>query len=668
MNNKIQRAHALRFLAMDAVEKAKSGHPGMPMGMADIAQVLWADFLQHHPQEPCWWNRDRFVLSNGHGSMLLYALLHLTGYDLPIEELQQFRQLHSKTPGHPEFGLTPGVETTTGPLGQGIANAVGMALAERCLAAQYNRQDFAIIDHYTYVFAGDGCLMEGISHEACSLAGVQKLGKLILFWDDNGISIDGPVQDWYCDDNHKRFTGYGWQVLAVDGHNPEAIREAIEQAQSDPRPTLIACKTVIGFGSPNLAGQAKTHGAPLGSSEVAAVREKLNWPYAPFEIPDALYEAWDARAAGSKRFADWKKLWQSYIEKYPEQAQELKQRMQQKLPEDFADLAQRFTKEMAAIKEPMATRKASFVALGKWAQHCPALTGGSADLTCSNLTNWQDMLAMSAENPDGRYLYYGVREFAMFAVMNGLALSGMIPFAGTFLTFLDYGRNALRLAALMGLRVIYVLTHDSIGLGEDGPTHQPIEHLAIVRATPNVDLWRPADAYETMVAWNQALLRQQGPTCLALSRQSCPQLQRGEGFGKVEYGAYQVLTAKSPVSAVLIATGSEVGMAVEIAHDLAAEGMHCHVVSIPCLEMFARQSRAYRDQLLPEVLPRFIIEAAHPQSWMGWCRPQDRFLGLSTYGHSAPAEDVFTEFGLTTEQLKVTIKEYFSAKESESVE
>jgi len=646
-------ANAIRFLSIDAVEKAQSGHPGMPMGMADIATVLWREFLQHNPNNPEWANRDRFVVSNGHGSMLLYALLHLTGYPLSLDEIKNFRSLHSQTPGHPEYGETPGVETTTGPLGQGLANAVGLAIAERMLAAEFNRPSLPVIDHYTYVFCGDGCLMEGISHEACSLAATQKLGKLIVFYDDNGISIDGNVEGWFTDDTAKRFEAYDWQVISdIDGHNLQAIREAIEQARANTtQPTLIQCRTHIAYGSPNLADTAKAHGAPLGKDEVANTREHLGWSHTPFDIPENVRSNWDSREEGNKREAQWQELWQQYQQKHPELAARLGRRLAGKLPDDWQTKSNAFIEKTQAENESIATRKASLKCLNTYTAILDELISGSADLSGSNLTLWQDAEVQSADNPAGKYIHYGVREFAMFAIMNGIALhGGFIPSGGTFLVFSDYGRNAIRLSALMKQRVIYVMTHDSIGLGEDGPTHQPIEHLAMLRLTPNVHVWRPCDGVETAVAWQQAIERQDGPAVLALSRQTLPGVMRDETtLSHVARGGYVLKDSQTKPAVILIATGSEVSIALEAYEQLNQQGIATRLVSMPCYRVFMAQSDAYRAQVIPpHVKARVIIEAGATEMWYRLAGSDGIVLGIDSFGASAPGKVLFEHFGLTS--------------------
>ncbi len=651
-----EMANAIRALSMDAVEKAQSGHPGMPMGMADIATVLWKDFLKHNPNDPNWPNRDRFVLSNGHGSMLQYALLHLTGYDLTIEDLKAFRQLHSRTPGHPEHGITPGVETTTGPLGQGLANAIGMALAEKNLANIYNRPGFNLIDHHTYVFIGDGCLMEGISHEASSLAGALGLGKLIAFWDDNGISIDGPVHDWFRDDTPRRFEAYHWQVIRdVDGHNPEAIRRAILEAQAEKnKPTLICCKTTIGFGAPRLANTAKAHGAPLGAEEIALTREKLRWSYAPFIIPEELYQAWDARNKGDRLQKEWQGLWSIYEKEFTAEAKELAQRYHRTPNVNWSEQSDAYIRACQENANKVATRKASLNALNAYGPFWPSLIGGSADLTESNLTWWQESQALTATNPAGNYIHFGVREFAMSAIANGVALhGGFMPYIGTFLTFLDYARNAVRLSAMMRQQVIYVYTHDSLGLGEDGPTHQPVEHATMLRITPHMSTWRPADEVETAVAWKMALQRHDGPTSLILSRQALPTIERKpETLTNIERGAYVVFESSAFPSVILIATGSEVILAINAAKTLQQQGVSVRVVSIPSADYFEVQSAEYKESVLPrKVLRRLAIEAGCSAFWYRYAGLKGRVLGLDDFGVSAPAADAFKYYGFTTDNI-----------------
>ncbi|EAR21386.1 transketolase [Nitrococcus mobilis] len=661
MPSRRELANAIRALSMDAVQRAKSGHPGAPMGMADIAEVLWNDFLRHNPGNPQWCNRDRFVLSNGHGSMLQYALLHLTGYGLTIGDLQQFRQLHSKTPGHPEFGYTLGVETTTGPLGQGLANSVGMAIAEKVLGAQFNRPGHAIVDHYTYVFLGDGCLMEGISHEACSLAGTLGLGKLIAVYDDNGISIDGKVAGWFTDDTPGRFEAYGWHVIReIDGHDAEAVKAAFEQARSvADRPTLICAKTIIGFGAPNVCGTHGVHGAPLGDDEIRATREFLDWPHPPFHIPEAIYAGWDAHESGARWEREWDEIFADYKRAHPELARTFERRIRGDLPGSWQSLARELVQQADEQRRTVATRKASQMALNGFGQHLPELIGGSADLTESNNTWWDDCTAVSRQDGDGNYIYYGVREFGMSAIVNGIALhGGFVPYAGTFLVFSDYARNAVRMAALMKIRSIFVYTHDSIGLGEDGPTHQPIEHLATLRLIPNISLWRPCDAVETVVAWQAALERRTGPTCLSLSRQNLPHQPREPGqLEQIRRGGYVLRDAGPEPQAIIIATGSEVALAVDAQERLAAEGYRVRVVSMPSVDTFLAQNVAYRESVLPSAITaRLAIEAAVPDSWLRFVGPQGRILGLSAFGESAPGPDVYQQFGLTVDQAIETVR------------
>ena len=652
-----QMADAIRMLAVDAVEAAKSGHPGAPMGMADIAEVLWNRHLRHNPLNPHWPDRDRFVLSNGHGSMLIYALLHLTGYDLPIEEIRNFRQLHSKTPGHPEVGITPGVETTTGPLGQGLANAAGMALAEKLLAAEFNRPGHAIVDHYTYVFLGDGCLMEGISHEACSLAGTLRLSRLIALYDDNGISIDGHVDGWFTDDTPSRFEAYGWHVIRqVDGHDPSAVDAAIQaakaQASSDNgKPTLIFCKTVIGQGSPNKAGSHEVHGAALGASEVAATRLALGWTAAPFEIPSAIRNAWDARERGLAQERAWRGRFEAYRTVFPQQASEFERRMSGHLASDYAQGLEQALAEVAARQDSVATRKASQQALDLLAPMVPELFGGSADLTGSNLTNFKGC-TFAGRDQAGNHLSYGVREFGMAAMMNGMALhGGLLPYGGTFLTFSDYSRNAIRMAALMKQRVVHVMTHDSIGLGEDGPTHQSVEHVPSLRLIPNLDAWRPADPLETLVAWACAIERHDGPSLLALSRQAVPPLlKQASDADKVRRGGY-ILSDVADAKVVLIATGSEVQLALQAQAVLEAQGIASRVVSMPCSNLFDRQSQAYQDDVLPMHLLGIAIEAAHPDFWRKYVGRTGMVIGIATFGESAPAPALYQHFRITTERV-----------------
>jgi len=663
MNARAEQANAIRALAMDAVQQANSGHPGMPMGMADIAEVLWNGHLRHNPANPAWANRDRFVLSNGHGSMLLYAVLHLTGYDLPMDELRRFRQLHSRTPGHPEFGCAPGIETTTGPLGQGISNAVGMALAERLLAAEFNRPELEIVDHHTYVFLGDGCLMEGVSHESCALAGTLGLGKLIAFYDDNGISIDsekGSIRQWYTDDVKRRFEAYGWQVIGgVDGHDAQAVDKAIRKAKREKaRPSLIMAKTVIAKGAPTKANTGAAHGAPLGEKEVAATREAIGWSHPPFEIPKTVYDGWDARKRGAAAERRWKKLFSAYDAQHPEAAAAFRRRMAGELPADFSARAQALIAETDAKAETVATRKASQNALEALAAALPELIGGSADLTGSNLT-WVKASKAVGREGGGNYVFYGVREFGMCAVMNGLALhGGFIPYGGTFLVFSDYARNALRLAALMKLRAIYVFTHDSIGLGEDGPTHQPIEHAASLRLIPNMSVWRPCDTVEAAVAWVEAIARKDGPTSLLLTRQNTPFVKRSaEQLAAVARGGYVLSEAAGGAArAALIATGSEVGLALEAQKRLAAEGVAVRVVSMPSTSAFDRQDERYRASVLPRGLPRVAVEAGVTDYWRKYVGLEGAVVGIDRFGESAPAGELFKHFGFTPEQLVAAVK------------
>ncbi|WP_372742009.1 transketolase [Neptunomonas sp.] len=661
MSSRRELANAIRALSMDAVQKAKSGHPGAPMGMADIAEVLWNDFMQHNPSNPQWFDRDRFVLSNGHGSMLIYSLLHLTGYDVSIDDIKNFRQLHSKTAGHPEYGYCPGVETTTGPLGQGISNAVGFATAEKILAEQFNRDGHEIIDHNTYVFLGDGCMMEGISHEACSLAGTLGLGKLIAFWDDNGISIDGEVEGWYTDDNVKRFEAYGWQVIpGVDGHNADQIRDAIVSAkETTDRPTLICCKTTIGFGSPNKEGKEDCHGAPLGEDEVALTRERLNWPYAAFEVPEDLYADWNAKDAGCRAENDWNSRFAAYRSAFPELADDLLRRISGDLPADFSEKADAWIAEIAAKGETIASRKASQNALNAYGPLLPELLGGSADLAGSNLTIWSGAKGISKDDASGNYLYYGVREFGMSAMMNGLALhGGFIPYGATFLVFMEYARNALRMAALMKQRVIHVYTHDSIGLGEDGPTHQPVEQVSNLRHTPNMSCWRPGDAVESAVAWKAALERTDGPTAMVFSRQNLPHQERTpEQIANIARGGYILRDTDGKPDAILIATGSEVGLAMDAAEVLAAQGKKVRVVSMPETGVFDRQDAAYREAVLPAaVTARVAVEALQADFWYKYVGLNGAIVGMTTFGESAPAGDLFKHFGFTVDNVVATVK------------
>ena len=661
MPSRRERANAIRALSMDAVQKANSGHPGAPMGMADIAEVLWRDHLKHSPTNPLWADRDRFVLSNGHGSMLIYSLLHLTGYDLSIDDLKNFRQLHSKTPGHPEFGYTAGVETTTGPLGQGLANAVGFALAEKVMAAQFNQPGHEIVDHNTYVFLGDGCLMEGISHEVCSLAGTLGLNKLTAFYDDNGISIDGEVHGWFTDDTPRRFEAYGWQVIRnVDGHDADEIQMAIETARKSDRPTLICCKTIIGFGSPNKQGKEESHGAALGDAEIALTREALGWKHGPFEIPAEIYAEWDAKQKGADAENEWNKRFAAYETEFPALAAEFKRRMAGELPADFAEKASEFIREVATKGETIASRKASQNCLNAFGPLLPELLGGSADLAGSNLTLWKGCKPVVAEDASGNYMYYGVREFGMAAIMNGVALhGGLIPYGATFLMFMEYARNAVRMSALMKQRVIYVFTHDSIGLGEDGPTHQPIEQLTSLRTTPNLDTWRPADTVESAVAWKHAVERKDGPSALIFSRQNLPyHVRDNETEAAIARGGYILKNCAGEPELILIATGSEVSLAVDAADKLTAQGRKVRVVSMPCTSVFDAQDAAYKQQVLPvEVGARIAIEAAHADYWYKYVGLEGQIIGMTTYGESAPAGQLFEEFGFTVDNVLAVAEE-----------
>ena len=650
---------AIRALAMDAVQKANSGHPGAPMGMAEIAEALWNRHLKHNPANPQWADRDRFVLSNGHGSMLIYALLHLSGYDVSIDDLKQFRQLHSKTPGHPEYGYTPGVETTTGPLGQGITNAVGMAMAEKLLAAEFNRPGHAIVDHRTWVFLGDGCLMEGVSHEACALAGTWGLGKLTAFWDDNGISIDGHVEGWFTDDTCQRFAAYGWHVVRnVNGHDPQALHQAIEAAKAiADRPSFIQCRTVIGAGSPNKAGTHDVHGAPLGDAEVAAARAHMNWTFPPFEIPQEVYAAWDARKKGAAWEDDWNRRFDAYAKAFPIEADELKRRMANELPAAWAEHAKTALAAIVEKGETVATRKASQIAINALAPALPEFLGGSADLTGSNLTNWSGCKHVSGKTP-GNYISYGVREFGMAHIMNGMALhGGLLPFGGTFLMFSEYARNAIRMSALMKQRVIYVFTHDSVGLGEDGPTHQPVEQTATLRMIPNLDLWRPCDTVETLAAWIEAVEKRNGPTALCLSRQNLPFVQRdAAAIAAIKKGGYVLSEAAGKAQAVIIATGSEVELALKAQAALAEAGVAVRVVSMPNTRAFDRQTQSYQDGVLPAELPKVVIEAGVTDGWWKYIGGKGRVIGLDRFGESAPAGVLFKEFGFTVENVVKTVQ------------
>ena len=666
MPSRRERANAIRALSMDAVQKANSGHPGAPMGMADIAEVLWRDFLKHNPSNPSFADRDRFVLSNGHGSMLIYSLLHLTGYDLSIDDLKNFRQLHSRTPGHPEYGYTPGVETTTGPLGQGIANAVGFALAEKVLGAQFNRPGHNIVDHHTYAFLGDGCMMEGISHEVCSLAGTLGLGKLVAFYDDNGISIDGEVEGWFTDDTPKRFEAYGWQVIRnVDGHDADEIKTAIETARAEhERPTLICCKTTIGFGSPNKGGKEDCHGAPLGAEEIALTRAALKWNHGPFEIPADIYAEWDAKQAGAAAEAEWNQRFAAYAAAFPELASEFTRRSKGELPADFSAKAAAYIAEVAAKGETIASRKASQNTLNAFGPLLPEFLGGSADLAGSNLTLWKGCKGVSAEDASGNYMFYGVREFGMSAIMNGVALhGGFVPYGATFLIFMEYARNAVRMSALMKQRVLYVFTHDSIGLGEDGPTHQPIEQIASLRGTPNVDAWRPCDAVESAVAWKYAIERNDGPSALIFSRQNLPhQTRDAQQLADIARGGYVLKDCAGEPELIIISTGSEIGLAVQGYEALTAQGRKVRVVSMPCTSVFDAQDAGYKQAVLPlQVSARIAIEAAHADYWYKYVGLEGRIIGMTTFGESAPAPALFEEFGFTLENVLETAAELLDA-------
>ncbi|MGR5230738.1 transketolase [Vibrio rotiferianus] len=654
-------ANAIRALSMDGVQQANSGHPGAPMGMADIAEVLWRSHLNHNPSNPEWADRDRFVLSNGHGSMLIYSLLHLAGYELSIDDLKNFRQLHSKTPGHPEYGYAPGIETTTGPLGQGITNAVGMAMAEKALAAQFNKEGHDIVDHFTYVFMGDGCLMEGISHEACSLAGTLGLGKLIAFWDDNGISIDGHVEGWFSDDTPKRFESYGWHVIpAVDGHDAEAINAAIEAAKADPRPTLICTKTIIGFGSPNKSGSHDCHGAPLGAEEIAATRKELGWEHGPFEIPQEVYAEWSAKEAGAAKEAAWDEKFAAYEAAHPELAAEFKRRVNGDLPAEWEEKANQIIADLQANPANIASRKASQNALEAFGQMLPEFMGGSADLAPSNLTMWSGSKSLEANDFSGNYIHYGVREFGMTAIMNGIALhGGFVPYGATFLMFMEYARNAMRMAALMKVQNIQVYTHDSIGLGEDGPTHQPVEQIASLRLTPNMSTWRPCDQVESAVAWKLAIERKDGPSALIFSRQNLAQQERtAEQVANIAKGGYILKDSDGKPELILIATGSEVELAVKAAEQLTAEGKKVRVVSMPATDTFDKQDAAYRESVLPsDVTARVAVEAGIADFWYKYVGFDGRIVGMTTFGESAPADQLFEMFGFTVENVVNTAKE-----------
>ncbi|KPZ61582.1 transketolase [Pseudoalteromonas sp. P1-7a] len=660
-------ANAIRALSMDAVQQANSGHPGAPMGMADIAEVLWNDFLNHNPTDPNWPNRDRFVLSNGHGSMLIYSLLHLSGYELPLSELKQFRQMHSKTPGHPEYGYTPGVETTTGPLGAGVSNAVGMAIAEKALAAQFNKESFDIVDHYTYCFMGDGCLMEGISHEACSLAGTLGLGKLIAFWDDNGISIDGHVEGWFTDDTAKRFDAYGWHVITdIDGHDPEQIASAIEQAkQVSDKPTLLCCKTVIGFGSPNKSGSHDCHGSPLGNDEITAARKFLNLPNEAFSISDDIYAHWDAKQSGDKKQKQWQQLFRDYTKSHPELGKEFERRViKRTLPDNFEAIANNYIAQCNNDAANIASRKASQNTIEAFAPHLPELLGGSADLAGSNLTLWSGSKGISADDASGNYLFYGVREFGMSGIMNGISLhSGFINYGATFLMFMEYARNAVRMSALMGIQNIFVYTHDSIGQGEDGPTHQPIEQLANLRMTPNLVTWRPCDAVETAVSWKNAIQNQQQPTALIFSRQGLNHQPRSaQQISDIEKGGYILSECNKAPELILIATGSEVDLAMQAAKELTAQGVAVRVVSMPSTTLFDLQSDDYKQSVLPNsVANRIAIETSQQDYWLKYVGLQGKVIGMSTFGESAPGNVLLEHFGFTTQNVVSTAQALIKA-------
>lgn len=662
MSSRRELANAIRALSMDAVQAAKSGHPGAPMGMADIAEVLWNDYLKHNPADTTWHDRDRFVLSNGHGSMLIYSLLHLTGYDLPMQELKNFRQLGSKTAGHPEYGITPGVETTTGPLGQGISNAVGFALSEKILAERFNRPGFPIVDHNTYVFLGDGCLMEGISHEASSLAGTLKLGKLVAFWDDNGISIDGEVEGWFTDNTPQRFEAYGWHVIpAVDGHNADEVKAAIEAARAvTDKPTLICCKTIIGFGAPTKQGTSGCHGAALGDEEIARARKELNWPHAPFEIPDDIRAAWDATERGKKQQADWDQLFASYSKKHPELANVYSRQLSGNLPGDWESVCQKLLQEIDAEKSGAATRKGSERALNAIGPVLSELVGGSADLLGSNNTWWSGSKAITDTDASGNYIFFGVREFAMSAIMNGMGLhGGFIPYGATFLTFSDYARNAVRMAALMEVGSVFVYTHDSIGLGEDGPTHQPVEHIASLRLMPNLDVWRPCDGVESFVAWQSAVEKRKTPSALIFTRQNLPYHERTtEQLANIKKGGYILHEPDTTPEAIIIATGSEVHLATGAAQKLAAEGKAVRVVSLPCTDVFEKQTVEYQESVLPKSISRrVVVEAGVTGGWHAYAGLEGRIIGLDRFGESAPAPALFKHFGFTIENVVASVKE-----------
>ncbi|MXP67728.1 transketolase [Pantoea sp. Aalb] len=660
MLSRKELANAIRALSIDAIQKANSGHPGVPMGMADIAEVLWRNFLNHNPTNPMWINRDRFILSNGHGSMLLYSLLHLTGYSLTIDDLKEFRQLHSKTPGHPEYGYTPGVETTTGPLGQGVANAVGFAIAERTLAAQFNRPGYEIIDHYTYVFMGDGCMMEGISHEVCSIAGTLKLNKLIAFYDDNGISIDGHIKGWFTEDTAKRFEAYGWHVIRdIDGHDPCAIEQSIKKAKAIfDKPTLLICKTIIGFGSPNKAGTHYVHGTPLGEEEVTLTRKKLKWNYAPFEIPSNIYEQWDAKKIGKEKEAIWNNKFDAYFKKYPELSINFKRRIQKKLPANWLMQSKKNIYQLQMNPLDIASRKASQNTIETFGNILPELIGGSADLAPSNLTMWSGSRPIN-KYIDGNYIHYGVREFGMTAIANGIALhGGFLPYTSTFLVFVEYARNAVRMAALMKIRQIMIYTHDSIGLGEDGPTHQPIEQIASLRITPNISLWRPCDQVECAVAWKYAIERLDGPSILILSRQNLVQQDRTSNqLENIKRGGYILKNDEDKLDLILIATGSEVALAIDAYHQLTNEGYKVRVVSMPSTDVFDKQDILYRESVLPKSLTaRVAIEAGISDYWLKYTGLKGAIVGMTTFGESAPTDKLFKKFGFTVDNIVATAK------------
>ncbi|EEZ5225174.1 TPA: transketolase [Escherichia coli] len=659
-------ANAIRMLSVDAIQKANSGHPGAPMGMADIAEVVWRRHLRHNPKNPQWFNRDRYIQSNGHGSMLIYALLHLTGYDLSMDDIRDFRQLHSRTPGHPEYGYTPGVETTTGPLGQGVANAVGMAIAEKALAAEFNKPGFNIVDHHTWLFLGDGCLMEGISHEACGLAGTLKLGNLIAIWDDNGISIDGHVEGWFAEDTAARFRAYGWHVIeGVDGHDPEEVDAAVREAKSvTDKPSLLCCKTIIGFGSPNKANSHDCHGSALGADEVALVRERLQWPYAPFEIPGEIYAAWDATEKGAQVQQEWDALFADYAKQWPELAAEFTRRMKGDLPAGWVENMQKYVHDLQSHPAALATRQVSQKCLNHFADMLPELMGGSADLSPSNLTRHQKSVDFTGENPAGNYISYGVREFGMSAIMNGLALhGGFIPYGGTFLMFMEYARNALRMAALMKIRSVFVYTHDTIGLGEDGPTHQPVEQLASLRLTPNMETWRGCDQVEVAVAWQQAIERKDGPTSLVLTRQPLAQQPRTAAqLAEIARGGYVLSDCDGQPEMILISAGSEIELVVSAAKALTEEGRKVRVVSMPCTERFDNQDAAYKESVLPKaVRKRLAVEASIAGFWERYVGLDGKVIGMTSFGESAPANVLFKHFGFTPENVLAQARELLNS-------